>query len=128
MLINNINMIDSNKKSSVNKKAKKTSKVKKSNEDTEVILSKPEQINVDSIIQQALLRYKNECIEDKKLKHKELKHLGIICEEYLSCFALIGYSLEHEKVVILNTPTSKDEAALVDLIRATFLDIANNRP
>ena len=91
-------------------------------------MSKPEQINVNQLIAHALLRYKNELTVEKKHKMQELSHLALICEEYLSSFALIGYSLQSEKVVMFNMPTPKDEAALVDLLRATFLDIANNRP
>lgn len=91
-------------------------------------ISTAEKINVDQIISQALLRYKLEENLDKKIKLKEITHLSRIAEEYLSCYALIGYSLQNEKVVILSTPTSKDEAAMVDLLRATYLDIAGNRP
>jgi hypothetical protein len=106
---------------------KQTSKAEQANKE-DVVLSKPEQINVDQLIAHALLRYKTQQPLDKKHKMQELSHLALICEEYLSSFALIGYSLEDEKVVMFNMPTPKDEAALVDLLRATFLDIANNRP
>lgn len=105
---------------------KKTTKKQTLSADGE--LSKVEKINVDQLVAQAMLRYKQESDLDKKFKLKEVTHLSIMAEEYLSCFALIGYSLQNEKVVILNMPTSKDEAALVDLLRATFLDIAGNRP
>lgn len=90
-------------------------------------LSKAEQINVDRLLAQAMLRYKEQEV-DKKHKLKEISHLSLIAEEYLSTFALIGYSLQNEKVVVLTMPTAKDEAALVDLLRSTFLDIASNRP
>lgn len=89
---------------------------------------KAEKINIDQLFAQALLRHKTDVFLDKKTKLKEISHLASIAEEYLSCFALIGYSLQNEKVVIFNMPTSKDEAALVDLLRATFIDIASNRP
>ena len=90
-------------------------------------ISKSEQALIDQLVAQSLIRYKAEDA-DKKLKVKELSHFSLMAEEYLSCFALIGYSLQNEKVVILNMPSAKDEAALVDLLRATFLDIAGNRP
>lgn len=89
---------------------------------------KAEQINIEQLFSQALLRHKADVFLDKKVKFKEISHLASIAEEYLSCFALIGYSLQNEKVVIFNMSTSKDEAALVDLLRATFIDIASNRP
>ena len=95
---------------------------------TSEAIPKAEKINIDHLFAQALARHQKEIIADKKSKIKELNHLALIAEEYLSCFALIGYSLQDEKVVVFNTPTSKDEAALVDLLRSTFIDIANNRP
>ncbi len=91
-------------------------------------IPKAEKANIESLFSKALSRHRSEIIADQKDKYKELNHLSLIAEEYLSCFALIGYSLQDEQVVIFNTPTSKDEAALVDLLRATFIDIANNRP
>jgi hypothetical protein len=91
-------------------------------------LSKAEKVNIDQLFAQALLRYKHDVTADKKLKVKEMSHLSLIAEEYLSCFALIGYSLQDEQVVVFNMPTAKDEAALVDLLRSTFMDIAGNRP
>lgn len=91
-------------------------------------ISKAEKINIDQLFAQALLRYKKEQIQDKQSKLKEVSHLAVIAEEYLSSFALIGYSLQDEKVVIFNMPSPKDEAALVDLLRSTFIEIAQNRP
>ena len=66
--------------------------------------------------------------KDKKQKLKEISHLSLIAEEYLSSFVLIGYSIQDEQVVVFNAPTPKDEAALVDLLRFTFFDVVNNRP
>jgi len=94
---------------------------------SETKLPKAEQINIDRLFAQALLRYKDEIIADKKLKIKEISHLSLMAEEYLSCFALIGYSLQNEQVVVFNMPTPKDEAALVDLLRSTFLNVASDR-
>ena len=90
--------------------------------------TKLEQANIEKMILQAFNRYKQEEIQDNKSKVKEVDHLSHIIEEYLSCFVLIGYSLQDEKVCVFNAHTSKDEAALVDHLRATFLDIVNNRP
>ncbi len=78
--------------------------------------------------QQAISKLSQQEFLQQKRKFKDVSHLASIAEEYLSSFALIGYSLQDEKVVVLNMPTSKDEAALVDLIRATFVDLASNRP
>ena len=91
-------------------------------------ISKAEQLDIDHLFARGLSQYKKEEILEKNEKVKEMSHLALIAEEYLSSFALIGYSLQNEKVVIFNMPSPKDEAALVDLLRATFIDIANNRP
>lgn len=91
-------------------------------------LSKAEQINVDQLIYQAFTRHKNDAALDKKQKVKELGHLGSVAEEYLSCFLLIGFSLQNEKVILQNINNTKDESALMDLLRSTFLEMAGNRP
>jgi hypothetical protein len=93
----------------------------------EIPIPKAEKINIDRLFEQALVRHKKEEV-DKKSKLKEISHLALMAEEYLSCFALIGYSLQNEEVVVFNMSTAKDEAALVDLLRSTFIDIASNRP
>jgi len=91
-------------------------------------LSKLEQINIDQLLVQAMLRHKTEDLEDKKHKFKDVDYLNTIIEEYLSCFVLVGFSLQNEKVCIFNAHSSKDEGALVDYLRATFIEIVNNRP
>lgn len=94
----------------------------------EVEISKAEKINIDQLFAQALMRHKNDALVDKKTKIKELHHFSAMAGEYLNCFITIGYSLQDEKVVLLNMPTPKDEAALIDLLRSTFLDLASDRP
>jgi hypothetical protein len=91
-------------------------------------ISKVEQVNIDQLITQALKRHKDEVAVDKKLKVKELGHLASLTEEYLNCFLLIGFSIQNEKVVLQSITNSKDEAALMDLLRSTFIDLAGNRP
>ena len=103
----------------------KLSSVSKDEED--VALPKAEKINIEQLFANALKRHYSDNLSDRKDKEKELMHLAAI-EEYLSCYMLIGYTLQNEQAVIFNASTSKDEAALVDLLRATFVDIANKRP
>jgi len=110
------------------KKADKNDTEKPSLSGSEEFFSKIEKNNIDQLFAQTLARYKKEESIDKKLKFKEISHLTLMAEEYLSCFALIGYSLQDEEVVVLNMPTPKDEAALMDLLRATFIDMVNDRP
>ena len=91
-------------------------------------LSKIEKINIEKVFAQALDKYKDELLERKKVSNKELSHLGTIVEEYLSCFVIVGFSLEGEKICLFNAQNDRDEGALVDHLRSTFIDIANNRP
>lgn len=91
-------------------------------------ISKAEQVNIQQLIAQSLSRHKDEIAADKKQKVKELGHLGAVAEEYLSCFLLIGFSLQNERVILQNINNTKDESALMDLLRATFLEMAGNRP
>jgi hypothetical protein len=94
----------------------------------ELSSSKLDQELINQLLTQVSARYKNEVLSDKKIKIKEISHIASMAEEYFSCFAIIGYSIQNEEVVVLNVNSPKDEAALVDLLRATFLDIASNRP
>ena len=90
--------------------------------------TKVEQTRIDDIINQAVSQHKADMLADRKDQFKKIGQLSLIAEEYLSCFSIIGYSLQGERVCIFNAVTPKDEAALVDLLRSTFLDIINNRP
>ena len=120
-------------KKQVNKEAAKPNNIKQTKTKKQILPIKSvgvvaEKIDADTIFAQALLRHKKELMSDKKEQFKEMSHLALIAQEYLSSFALIGYSLQDERVVMFNMPTPKDEAALVDLLRATFVDIVSNRP
>lgn len=112
-------------------KKKKTTSAKNLSGKTETEdfpLSEAEKANMTHLLEQALMRYKVPDMPEKKIKFKEIEHLSSMAEEYLSCFMLLGYSLQNEKVFIFNASSPKDEGALADLLRSTFLDISNNRP
>jgi hypothetical protein len=90
-------------------------------------LSKVEQNNIEQTIAQAYSRYRDEIAADKKHKIKELNHFAATAEEYLNCYLLIGFSLQNEKVILQSISNPKDEAALMDLLRSTFMDFLGNR-
>jgi hypothetical protein len=115
---------------SISKKPTNSSKSKKkqSSPEKSTSVTNNEKLGIEQLFEQALARHNKEVLQDKKQKHKEIDHLALMTEEYLSCFALIGYTLQGEQVSIFNANNAKDEAAVVDLLRATFLEIANNRP
>ena len=107
------------------KKVKKPSRVVK---ETVEGVSKYEQIKLEHLFAQAVQRFKDEELLDKKQKVSEVQHLACIIEEYLSGFILLGYSMQGEKVCVFSAENSKDEGAVVDLLRSTFFDITSNRP
>jgi len=90
-------------------------------------LSDLEKININNLLSQIMLGYDADKLSPKKEKLKDVSVLSAIIEEYLSCFVLVGFSLNNEKVLIFNAQTSKDEAAVVDYLRTAFVDIMNNR-
>jgi len=89
--------------------------------------SKMEKINIEQIFAQALAEYREELPSRKKHSNKEFAYLSSMIEEYLSCFVLVGFSLEGNRVCIFNASNAKDEGALVDHLRSTFTDIVENR-
>ena len=127
---------DSNNSTNSKKSSKKSDRVDAKNTDTSTPSlsqnAKPVSLidkkNVEELLSRAISRFKLDYLNDKKIKFKEISNLASIAEEYMSCFALIGYSIQNEKVVVFSIPTAKDEAALVDLLRSTFIEIVSNRP
>lgn len=87
-----------------------------------------EKHTLNELILQSLVRYKDEATEDKKVKFKEIEHLSAMIEEYLSAYVVVGFTLQGEKVCLFSAQTSKDECAVMDHLRATFFNIAGNRP
>jgi hypothetical protein len=86
-------------------------------------LSKEE---VNDLISQTLLRYKDHSDRaDRTIKLKEIEHLGNIAEEYLSCYLILGFNFEGEQVVVKNTKTTKDEAAVRELLHVLFMNMVN---
>lgn len=110
------------------KKQNNSSEPKDSQEETALDLSKLEEIKINQLITQAFARHKNEIAADKKEKLKELHHLASLVEEYLNCFLILGFSTQNEKVTLQCAHNSKDELALMDLLRTTYFDAATNRP
>lgn len=92
-----------------------------------VELSKLDKANIEQLLMQIARDYKEEELSLKKEKVKDADTLNYIIKEFLSCFILIGFTVNNEKVCLFNAATSKDESALVDYLRATFFNIVNNR-
>jgi hypothetical protein len=83
--------------------------------------------DVESLLKNASLAYHENVRKAFSESKQDMTQLASIVEEYMSSFALIGFSMTDEKVVMLNMPTPKDESALVELLRLTMVDLFNNR-
>jgi hypothetical protein len=91
-------------------------------EEAPVSINKVEQNNIDLLIAQSLKRHQDDILLDKKIKVKEMNHLSNVAEEYLNSFILMGFSIQNERVLLYNARTPKDESALMELFRSTFVD------
>jgi hypothetical protein len=87
-----------------------------------------EQLNIQSTFAQALLNYKTNLAEYTKQSQKDLNHLNLFVQEHLSSYALIGFTMNGDRVTMINTPTPRDEGAIIDLMRSIFIELVNNRP
>ena len=121
-------MAENTNSSENNPKPKRRQKKSVNKRTDKVELTNLDLLHIDQLYKQIENRYKDSILLDKRVKYKEMNHLASIAEEYLSCSLIIGYSMEGEKVCILNAQNSKDEAAVADLLRSTFLDMTSNRP
>lgn len=91
------------------------------------MLPKAEKININEMLVKALNEYKQHN-SSKFESYKDINQLTTIIDEFLSAYALIGYTLKDEQVMIFNAKTPKDDAAIADLLRVAFINMAQNRP
>ena len=57
---------------------------------------------------------------------EDLKHLETHVSEYLKTFAILGYNLKGEKIVLVHAPTVQDHDALIEHLRQTFMRVIGN--
>lgn len=91
------------------------------------MMPKAEKAHINSLLAKAMDEYKSQSLS-KYESHKDMSQLTTIVDEYMSAYALIGYTLKDEQVVIFNAKTSKDDSALADLMRVAFINMIQNRP
>ncbi len=61
----------------------------------------------------------------RKSKLRDLEHLDVIVQEYLSSYLILGYDLNGEKVTISHASNPHDKDALVEHLRSTLLNTLN---
>ena len=68
-------------------------------------------------IRQALQENLDEFIKEKNLNQKQISAINSYIEEHLSCFVLLGYTVDGSPVSLVNAPSQKDSDSLGTLIQ-----------
>lgn len=109
---------------SVNKKKKKK-KI------TVTPLGTPEEIaELDAFLQDLYKTLSPKTAENihKQLNDKQVDPMVIkaMLSEYMACFALLGYDIDGNRIIIKWAPSDQAEDSLIELVRCIFLNIAQN--
>lgn len=71
-------------------------------------------------IQYALQTNLTEYAKKRHLSQKQISIINSFIEEHLSCFVLLGYTVNGDPVSLVNTPTQKDSDSLGTLLHKFF--------
>lgn len=72
-------------------------------------------------IQRALQDNLIEMAKRKNLSQKQISIINSFIEEHLSCFVLLGYTVNGNPVSLVNAPTQKDSDSLGTLLQKFFM-------
>ena len=72
-------------------------------------------------IQKALQENLVEVARRKNLSKKQVSVINSFVEEHLSCFVLLGYTVNGNPVSLVNAPTQKDSDSLGTLLQKFFI-------
>lgn len=92
----------------------------KKDEDTEVSTDSENKKISDSYkkkIEAALEANLEEYIKNRNLNQKQISTINSFIEEHLSCFVLLGYTVNGDPVSLVNAPTQKDSDSLGTLLQ-----------
>lgn len=67
-------------------------------------------------IRQALQENLDEYLKERNLNKKQISSINSFIEEHLSCFVLLGYTVDGDPVSLVNSPTQKDSDSLGTLL------------
>lgn len=82
-------------------------------------------------IQQALKANLDEYLKNRNLNQKQISSLNSLIEEHLSCFVLVGYTVDGEPLTLVNAQTQKDSDSLGTILQKVlkkYQDPPNNQP
>jgi len=68
-------------------------------------------------IRRALQENLDEFIKEKNLNQKQISAINSYIEEHLSCFVLLGYTVDGSPVSLVNAPSQKDSDSLGTLLQ-----------
>lgn len=68
-------------------------------------------------IEAALEANLEEYIKNRNLNQKQISTINSFIEEHLSCFVLLGYTVNGDPVSLVNAPTQKDSDSLGTLLQ-----------
>lgn len=92
----------------------------KKDEDVEVSTDSENKKISDSYkkkIEAALEANLEEYIKNRNLNQKQISTINSFIEEHLSCFVLLGYTVNGDPVSLVNAPTQKDSDSLGTLLQ-----------
>lgn len=82
-------------------------------------------------IQQALKANLDEYLKNRNLNQKQISSLNSLIEEHLSCFVLVGYTVDGEPLTLVNAQTQKDSDSLGTILQKVlkkYQDPPGNQP
>ena len=82
-------------------------------------------------IQRALKANLDEYLKNRNLNQKQISSLNSLIEEHLSCFVLVGYTVDGEPLTLVNAQTQKDSDSLGTILQKVlkkYQDPPNNQP
>lgn len=79
-------------------------------------------------IQKALQENLVEMAKRKNLSQKQVSAINSFIEEHLSCFVLLGYTVNGNPVSLVNAPTQKDSDSLGTMLQKFFVKYIDPPP
>lgn len=109
-----------NVRKTTNKTSKKTDKGEKNTDEMSD--------DFKNKIKEALQRNLDEYAKERNLSQKQISVLNSFVEEHLSCFIILGYTVDGNPVTLVNANTPKDSDSLGTLIQKFLAKYTNEPP
>lgn len=115
---------------SEDKKPSRKSTARKTTQNKKAVKRETESVEDDDLsmdaaykkkIQKALQENLVEIARRKNLSKKQVSVINSFVEEHLSCFVLLGYTVNGNPVSLVNAPTQKDSDSLGTLLQKFFV-------